>query len=61
VRVEFAPQDSTTPQARLRIQQPAKISGVGTYQPAKSFTNEREGFTIPLGQKSTWVELTASK
>jgi hypothetical protein len=61
VRVEFAPQTSDTPKARLLIQQPAKISGVGAYHPAKSFTNERDGFTIPLAKKSTWVELTESK
>jgi len=45
----------------LRIEQPAKISGVGTYHPEKSFTNERDAFTIPLGKKATWVELTESK
>jgi hypothetical protein len=61
VRVELTPQTSDTAQARLRVEQPAKISGVGTYRPEKSFPNERDAFTIPLGKQSTWVELTDSK
>ena len=56
VRLELSAKDSFTPQARLRIEQPAKVSGA--YQLKGSFKNERDAFTIPLGEKSTWVELT---
>jgi hypothetical protein len=61
VRLELAPKTQFTPQARLRIEQPAKIVGVGTYHPAKSFTNERDAFTIPLESKTTTIELTEAK
>ena len=58
VRLELSPQTRFTPQARLRIEQPAKISGIGTYHPRETFVNERDAFTIPLKAKSTWVELS---
>jgi len=61
VRLELSPKTQFTAQARLRIEQPAKIPGVGTYQPAKSFTNERDAFTIPLQDKATTIELTEAK
>jgi hypothetical protein len=61
VRLELSPKTEFTPQARLRIEQPAKISGMGTYHPRESFTNEREAFTIPLLDEETRVELTESK
>jgi len=61
VRLELSPQDQFTPRARLRIEQPAKISGVATYHPRESFVNERDAFTIPLKTKPTWVELSESR
>jgi hypothetical protein len=61
VRLELSPQTQFTSQARLRIEQPAKISGIGTYHPRESFANERDAFTIPLKNKSVWVELTEAK
>jgi len=61
LRVDLSPTTAFTPQARLRIEQPAKISGVGTYHPRATFTYEREAFTIPLRAKETRVELTQAK
>jgi hypothetical protein len=61
VRLELAPQNQFTPQARLRIEQPAKISGIGAYHPRESFANERDAFSIPLKNTSTWIELTEAK
>jgi hypothetical protein len=61
VRLELAPQNQFTPQARLRIEQPAKISRIGTYHPRESFANERDAFSIPLKNTSTWIELTEAK
>ena len=58
VRVTLSPADPFTSQARLRIQQPAKIDSVGTYAPPRrKFLFERDAFTIPLGGMSTTFEL----
>ncbi len=59
VRLELSPQTQFTSQARLRIEQPAKISG--PYNPREHFTNERDAFTIPLHEKATWIELSQGK
>ena len=58
VRIGLAPATTFTPQARLRIEQPAKISVIGTYHPVQPLANEREAYTIPLTNKTTWIELT---
>jgi len=58
VRVALAPEAEFTSSALLRIEQPAKIKGVGTYQPAKSLAGERGGFVVPLSKTPTIVELT---
>jgi hypothetical protein len=59
VRVELSPEDSFTPEARLRIEEPAKISA--SYRPRKSFANERDAFTIPLKDGATWIELSQAQ
>jgi len=58
VRVMLARADSFTPNARLRIQQPAEIAQIETYAPRRSFLNERDAFTIPLKSSATVVELS---
>ena len=58
VRLGLAAVTQYTPQARLRIEQPAKAAGVGTYHPREKLANERDGFTIPLKGKVTWIELS---
>jgi hypothetical protein len=57
VRVELDSATGATPEARLRIEQPAKISGVGGYRPTASLKLERSAYVIPLGAEPTWVEL----
>ncbi|HEX3187777.1 MAG TPA: DUF5695 domain-containing protein [Pyrinomonadaceae bacterium] len=57
VRVTLSRADDYTPNARLGVQQPAKIARVGTYAPRRSFVNERGAFTIPLGRSTTMIEL----
>ena len=57
VRVTLSPSDAFTANARLRVQQPAKIAGIGTYAPRQSFVNERDAFTIPLAPSTTTIEL----
>jgi Family of unknown function (DUF5695) len=61
VRVGFAPATNDTPAARLRVAQPAAVSGVGRYQPEEKLLTERDAFVIPLKTDAlTWVELNCS-
>ncbi|HEU5397265.1 MAG TPA: DUF5695 domain-containing protein, partial [Verrucomicrobiae bacterium] len=60
VRIELAPDDGLTPAARLRIEQPARIAGVGTFRLREKFAADRDAFTIPLNGKSRWIELEDS-
>ncbi|HZI62198.1 MAG TPA: DUF5695 domain-containing protein, partial [Pyrinomonadaceae bacterium] len=55
VRVTLSRADAFTPNARLRVQQPAKITNVGTYVPRQNFNYERDAFTIPLGSSTTVI------
>ena len=57
VRLGLAPATEFTPTAFLRVEQPAKIKGVGAYQLDKSFKLERGAYVIPLHKGTTWVEL----
>ena len=49
--------DRFTPDARLRLQQPARIATIGTYAPRGRFVMERDAFTIPLGLSAITIEL----
>jgi len=58
VRVSLSPSDAFTPSARLRIEQPAKLTGVGTYSTTSgTFTTERGTIVVPLKATATLVEL----
>jgi hypothetical protein len=57
VRVRLAPATTDTPNARLRVEQPASLTGVGTYAVAGTFATERGARVIPLGAQPTWVDL----
>lgn len=59
VRVTLAPSDSFTPAARLRIEQPATVAGVGTYTVTGTYTKQREATVIPLSGSATTVDLTS--
>ncbi|HLK56813.1 MAG TPA: DUF5695 domain-containing protein [Chthonomonadaceae bacterium] len=58
VRVGLAPATPFTLQARLCVEQPAKVNGVGAYHPIQKLTQERGAYTVPLKSEATWVELT---
>jgi Family of unknown function (DUF5695) len=59
VRVGFSVATEYDPQARLRVAQPAKLPGVGRFQPTAPFPVERAAFVIPLNkERITWIELT---
>jgi hypothetical protein len=57
VRIGFAAATQYTPNARLRIEQPAGVIGIGTFKPAGELNSERGAFVIPLKNQTTWVEL----
>jgi hypothetical protein len=59
VRVALAAAGPFTPAARLRIEQPATLTGVGVYAPVGKPVMECGAFVIPLASTTTWVELSA--
>ena len=59
LRIGLAARTRFTPQARLRVEQPAKVPGVGMYRPsAETVKANRDAYEIPLGASTTWVELS---
>ena len=58
VRVGLSPATAHTSEARLRIEQPAKIAGVGKYAPGDKCAFERDAFRVPLTANLTWIDLT---
>jgi hypothetical protein len=61
VRIAFAGATPDTPLARLRVEQPARITGVGTYRPRQEFKQESGAFSIPLQPGMTHVELSSAR
>ena len=59
VRLGLAAATEDTPEARLRIEQPARIRGIGPYRPVSSLTSERGAYVVPLKEGTSWVELKA--
>jgi hypothetical protein len=59
VRVTLAPATAFTRAARLRIEQPARRSELGTLGPAQSFPVERGAHVVPLTPGTTQVTLRA--
>ena len=57
IRVGLSAATSDAPTGRLRIQQPALLKGVGSYLLATRLTAEHGGYAVPLGNRTTTVEL----
>jgi Family of unknown function (DUF5695) len=57
VRIGIAAATTETPQALLRVEQPAKINGVGKFWPAKPLAEVRGAYVVPLGKNTTWITL----
>jgi hypothetical protein len=57
VRLGLAGATDYTPQARLRIEQPARIEGVGPFSPEPRLNTVRGAYSIPLGSGRTWIAL----
>jgi Family of unknown function (DUF5695) len=47
-----------TPKAVLRLEQPAKLGGTGTYHPLEKLREERGAYAVPLTNAITMVTLT---
>jgi hypothetical protein len=58
VRVTLAAATTYTPSARLRVEQPATVAGIGKYSVTTgSFTTERGAVVIPLKAAQTTIEI----
>ena len=57
VTVTLASKGEFTPEARLRIEQPATVTGIGKFAPATAYKSEREAYVVPLGAQATTVQL----
>jgi hypothetical protein len=57
VEVRLAAGDAFTPVARLRIEQPAKVNGVGAIAPLEKLNQERGAYLVPLNAKSVNLRL----
>ncbi len=57
VRVTLSPATAAAPTARLRVEQPAAVDGVGRIAPTGSYEMERGAYVVPLGDGPTVVVL----
>jgi len=57
VRLTLDGRSEFTPEARLRIEQPARLGGVNTYHPTTTFKLERGAYVVPLNQGATEIVL----
>ena len=58
VRVGISPATSFASNARLRMDQPARIAGVDTYRIKETFATEHGAYSVPLTRTLRWVEIT---
>jgi len=61
VRVGLAGATDATPEALLRVEQPARVRGVGVYHPGPSLKSRGGAYVIPLGKETTWLELNTRR
>jgi hypothetical protein len=61
VRVGLAAATDATPEARMRLEQPAKISGVGAYRAGTPLKVERDTYVVPLTNGTTWIVLSPGR
>jgi len=57
VEVRLDAADAYTQTALLRVEQTAKVEGVGTIEPLDAWKMERGGYVVPLGKQSVSVRL----
>lgn len=61
VQLTLDPADEFTPNAVLRIEQPADIDGIGRYEPQGEFEQQRDAWLIPLKDGPTTVTLGSAE
>jgi hypothetical protein len=61
VRLTLDPSSAVTSEALLRVEQPAKVTGIGTYRPAQPLRQERGAWVVPLSSTATEVVLRAEQ
>jgi len=57
VLIALSPATAHTPNARLRVEQPAVVDGVGTFAPTDGLPVERGAYVITLSDTITEVVL----
>jgi hypothetical protein len=61
VRIRLSGTTRYVSRALLRVEQPAKVQGVGAYRARQRFASERGAYAIPLGPSVTQVELVEER
>lgn len=61
VRLTLSAAGQFTPRALLRVEQPAKVAGVGAFRPTRTLESERGAFVIALQVKALTIELAPSQ
>ncbi|MCY3611595.1 MAG: DUF5695 domain-containing protein [Gemmatimonadetes bacterium] len=61
VRVTLSPATAAVRSARLRVEQPAPVEGVGRIAPAEAFQMERGAYVVPLGEEPAVVVLAGQR
>lgn len=61
VRVTLSPATAAVRSARLRVEQPAAVEGVGRIAPAEAFRMERGAYVVPLGEEPAVVVLVGQR
>lgn len=61
VKISLAPATQFTPVARLRVEQPFKPAGAGSYKPSHTLQEERGAYVVPLSSAGSSVELAPTK
>ncbi len=57
VRLTLAPANAFTPEAHLRLEQPVRVEGAGSYVPRQDLKQERGDYVVPLKSSSTEIDL----
>jgi hypothetical protein len=61
VKITLAPGDAYTSTALLRVEQPARIAGIGTIAPQDKYEQVRGAYAVPLGNKPVVVGLRSQE
>ena len=61
VRIGLSSSTQFTPTARLRVEKPAQVSGVGSFRVKQQLNSERGAYVVPLSTTITWIDLTSAQ